>query len=78
MTLSVLDFGSSKEGAPHSESFASSRNPQLTSILTSFLTIDLCALSTGYDSKYTVFLLYFNYKSTRAVFHILNVLSSIY
>ena len=51
-------------GADHSESFATSRNPNKTKRSTSFLNISLCNFGTGYGREYIDFTYCFNWKST--------------
>ena len=59
-----LFLGWEKDGAPHYESFDTSRTPNSTKRSTSFLKISSCTFSTGYGNEHTGSVCSFNSKST--------------
>ena len=68
-TQYVFAFGWTKYGAPHSESFLCSSNPRLTNLLTWFINISSCTISTGYGRDHTGFASSFNSKFTGLLVH---------
>ena len=68
-----VGLGCEKDGAPHSESFATSRTHSRTKRSTSFLNISSCTLGTRYGRENIGFTSSFNLKSTDYIFQVPSV-----
>ena len=71
-----LGLGWEKDGATHSESFATLRNPSINIRSTYFLNISLCTFGTRYFHEQIVFASSFNLESTRSIFQVPSVPSN--
>ena len=72
-TWFYLGLGCAKDGASHSESFATSRTHSRNKRSTTFLNISSCTFGTGYARKHIGFASYFNSKSTGSIFQVPSV-----